>query len=419
MDALLLASALVSSASLLAWLYLVVARGRFWRTDQRLSPVSPARTEARHETFEESGWPAVSVVVPARNEADVLPRTLPSLLLQGYSGAYHVFLVDDRSEDGTAETARQVALDAGVPERLTVLVAEPLAPGWKGKLWALQQGVRAAEETGSEFLLLTDADIVHPPDSLRTLVLKAQSEQLDLVSLMVLLRVKTLWERLLLPAFVYFFAKLYPFRWANDPRRSTAAAAGGCVLVRRSALEGSGGLAPIAGELIDDCALAGRIKRHGGSAGGKIWLGLTQDVHSLRGYNGLNPIWSMVSRTAYAQLEFSPILLVGTFVGMLWGYLVPPFAVLGGLVVVAVDPSGVSVWLVASGLGAWTLMAGSYIPMLRWYRTSSLFAPLLPLTAMLYTLMTLDSALQWWRGKGGAWKGRTYASAGHGRSRSN
>ena len=253
MDALLLASTLTSSASLLAWVYMVMARGWFWRTDQRLPPVTPAGTEGRPDPSEESGWPTVSVIVPARNEAHLLPRTLLALLRQDYPGRFHIFLVDDRSEDGTAEAARRVPLDIAAEERLTVLLAEPLAPNWTGKLWALQQGIRAIGGTESEFLLLTDANIYHPPNSLRALVLKARSQRLDLVSLMARLRAKTFWERLLLPAFVYFFAKLHPFRWVTDPRKSTAAAAGVCILVSREALERSGGLEPIGGELIDDC----------------------------------------------------------------------------------------------------------------------------------------------------------------------
>ena len=426
MDTLLLASALVSSASLLAWAWLVGARGVFWRTDQRLSLRPPEKdrlpatevpgfdtsAEAQEpvpgECFD---WPAVSVVVPARNEADVLPRTLPTLLRQDYPGAFHVFLVDDHSEDGTAEVARQTAATTGAAERLTVISAQPLAQGWTGKLWALQQGVHASEITGSEFLLLTDADIAHSPDSLRALALKARTGRLDLVSLMARLRVETLWERLLIPAFVYFFAKLYPSRWASDPRKSTAAA-GGCILVSRDALEHAGGLEPIAGALIDDCAPAGRIKRHGGPAGGRIWLGLTQMVRSLRDYKSLAPIWNMVARTAFAQLNFSLLLLLGTVAGMLFVYLVPPLSALGGLAALFLSQEAVAMWLAATGLAAWTLMAVSYTPMLRWHNTSRLFAPLLPVTATLYTLMTVESALRWWRGKGGAWKGRTYDLAG-------
>lgn len=353
---------------------------------------------------------SVSIIIPARNEADILPHTLPTLLRQDYAGRFHVFLVDDHSEDGTAQTARQLARDASAEGLLTVVDAAPLRPGWTGKLWALQKGIEASEATASEYLLLTDADVAHPPDSLSALALKAQAQELDLASLMARLRVETFWERMLVPAFVFFFAKLYPFRWVNDRRRPTAAAAGGCLLVRRSALARSGGLEPIASELIDDCALAARIKRHARPRGGRIWLGLAQDVRSLRAYDGLKPIWNMVARSAYAQLRYSPPLLVLTVVGMLFLYLAPPAAGLGGLAALgASDEPRLSAWLAATGLAAWALMAGCYVPMLRWHKASPLFAPLLPVTAMLYTLMTVDSAMRWWRGKGGKWKGRTYS----------
>ena len=264
-------------------------------------------------------------------------------------------------------------------------------------------GRRAA----SEYLLLTDADIAHASGSLRSLILRAQCRRLDLVSVMARLRVETVWDRLLIPAFVFFFAKLYPFRWVSDSRMSTAAA-GGCVLLKRDALERSGGLEPIAGELIDDCALAGRVKRYGGEAGGSIWLGLSQDIRSMRHYRTLSPIWNLVARTAFCQLRYSSILLIVTVIGMLALYLVPLMGALGGLVAVAVSPQGTSLGLAATGFAAWMLMAGSYLPMLRWHNTSPMFAPLLPFSALLYTLMTVDSAVRWWRGKGGLWKGRTY-----------
>ena len=401
MSTLLLVSALVSSASLLGWISLVTVRGLFWRTDQRL-PLRPPATR------EDTKLPAVSVVIPARNEADLLLRTLPTLLCQDYPGPLHIFLVDDRSEDVTARVARQASVEGGAADRLTVVEAEPLPVGWTGKLWALQQGVSASHRMESEFLLLTDADIAHPPDSLRALVMKAEGQRLDLVSLMAWLRVESLWDRLLIPAFVYFFAKLYPFRWANDPRKPTAAAAGGCILVRRDALERSGGLEPISDALIDDCALASRIKKYGRPEGGRIWLGLSQEVRSLREYETVNPIWATVTRTAFAQLKYSPLLLVATVTGMLFLYLIPVLSALGGSTAVALSIEGTRVWLAATGLSGWIGMAGSYLPMLRWHRTSPLFAPLLPLTAMLYTLMTVDSAVRWWRGEGGAWKGRTY-----------
>ncbi len=397
-------AALVSTLSLMVWLWLVLLRGRFWHIgpDMVLYCQVPQPPPG-------SPWPAVSVVVPARNEADVLPHTLPTLLRQDYLGPFHVFLVDDRSEDNTGRVAQEVAARLGAGERLTVLQGRPLPQGWAGKLWALHQGVEASAATGSPYLLLTDADIAHRPGVLQALVAKAQAEDADLVSLMAMLRVESAWERLLIPAFVYFFAKLYPFRWVTSPRKATAGAAGGCLLLRREALERVGGLQPIASALIDDCALARLIKAGGRWGGGRLWLGLTRDVHSLRPYHGLAGVWSMVARTAFAQLGFSPLLLAGTVLGMVLTYLVPPLAGLSGLLAaMAGAPQALAWWLASTGLAAWALMAVSYLPMVRWYRLPVPLAPLLPVAGALYTAMTVDSALRWWRGLGGAWKGRTY-----------
>ena len=402
MDITLSVAFAVTGSSLLAWVYLVLGRGFFWRMDQRLA----LRCTGVAEDWQ---WPAVTVVVPARDEAEMLPNTLPLLLNQDYSGPYEVFLVDDCSSDSTGEVARRVARETGAECRLTVVSGEPLAQGWTGKLWALEQGVRAGSVSQPEFILLTDADISHPPESLRALVSKAHSGGLDLVSVMAQLRAATVWERLLIPAFVFFFAKLYPFQWVNNSNKSTAAAAGGCVLLRREALERAGGLGKIAGELIDDCALAGLIKSHGGPEGGRIWLGLTQDVHSLRPYEGLVGIWEMVTRTAFTQLRYSPIILLGTVLGMFILYGVPVLAVAGGLVAGSLDQRpALAWWLAAAGLLAWILMAGSFLPVLKWSKQSSLLGLLLPFTAFLYTLMTMDSARRWWQGKGPGWKGRSY-----------
>lgn len=398
------AAALVSTTSLVVWLWLVFLRGRFWR----IGPDIVLRCEAS-QPKPGGPWPPVSVVVPARNEADALPHTLPTLLRQDYPGPFHIFLVDDRSEDDTGRVAQEVAADLGAGERLTVLQGRPLPQGWAGKLWALHQGIQASAATGSPYLLLTDADIAHRPGVLRALVAKAQTEDADLVSLMAMLRVESAWERLLIPAFVYFFAKLYPFRWVKAPSKATAGAAGGCLLLRREALERAGGLQPIASALIDDCALARRIKSSGRPGGGRLWLGLTHDVHSLRPYHGLAGVWGMVARSAFAQLGFSPLVLAGTVLGMVLTYLVPPLAGLSGLLAaMAGAPQALAWWLACTGLAAWGLMAGSYLPMVRWYRLPGLLAPLLPVAGALYTAMTVDSALRWWRGLGGAWKGRTY-----------
>lgn len=392
--------AAIGSASLLAWVWLLVGRGWFWMTDQRLRmPLESSIGTVR--------WPSVAVVVPARNEVDILPHSLPTLLKQDYPGPLHIFLVDDGSEDGTAEVAREVATQTGLDDRLTVVCGEPLPQGWAGKVWALHQGIDAAHQASRDYYLFTDADIAYSPGVLQAIVVKAQSDRLDLVSLMAQLRVSTFWERMLIPAFVFFFAKIYPFRWVNDAGNRTAAAAGGCVLLRRGALEQAGGFRQIADAIIDDCALAKLVK--GKNGGGRIWLGLTHEVRSLRAYHGLRGIWAMVARTAFAQLNYSPLNLLGTVLGMLVVYLAPVLALVTGLI--ALGTSGdrtLSVWMASVGFAAWTVMFSIYLPMVKWYRVSPLLPTLLPVTAMLYTSMTIDSALRTWKGRGGAWKGRTY-----------
>ncbi|MFB6612890.1 glycosyltransferase [Streptomyces sp. NPDC056367] len=376
-------------ASLAAWLWLTFAQGMFWRTDVRL----PRRTAPAR-------WPSVAIVVPARDEAGVLPRSLPSLLAQDYPGEAEVVLVDDGSTDGTAALALRLAgEEPGLP--LTVVSPGAPAPGWTGKLWALRHGIahaRTAHPAEPDYLLLTDADIAHEPDSLRELVAAATSADLDLVSQMARLRVVSFWERLVVPAFVYFFAQLYPFRRINRPGARTAAAAGGCVLLRTGAAVKAGVPDSIRQAVIDDVSLARAVQR----SGGRIWLGLAERVDSVRPYPVLGDLWRMVSRSAYAQLRHRPVLLAGTVAGLVLVYLVPPAALLAGLV------SGHPAVAWAGGL-AWLLMAGTYLPMLRYYRQPAVLAPLLPFTAFLYLLMTVDSAVQHHRGRGAAWKGRTYA----------
>ncbi|MFC8452838.1 glycosyltransferase [Kitasatospora sp. NPDC057223] len=378
----------VSALSLLVWLWLTCCHGFFWRTDVTLPERRPP-----------ARWPDVAIVVPARDEAEVLPVSLPSLLAQKYPGRARVILVDDHSGDGTGALAASLAGPDGLP--LTVTTPPPLPAGWTGKLWALRHGVQLAsaepDDGAAEYLLLTDADIAHGPDSLAELVAAAESAGLDLVSQMARLRVTTGWERLIVPAFVYFFAQLYPFRRSNRPGSRTAAAAGGCSLVRRAALERAGGVAAIRGAVIDDVSLARAVK----SSGGRIWLGLATQVDSVRPYPRLAELWRMVSRSAYAQLRHSPLLLAGTVLGLTLVYLVPPAATVAGLAAGRPAPA-------LTGAAAWLLMAGTYLPMLRYYRQPALAAPLLPFTALLYLLMTVDSAVQHWRGRGAAWKGRTY-----------
>lgn len=368
---------------LAAWLHLLLFHGGFWRCDQRLGgdPAPPV-------------WPAVTVVVPARDEAEVVADSLGALLAQDYPGPLSVILVDDGSTDGTADIARKTARTLGRADRLTVIQGAPLAPGWTGKLWAVHQGVIHAQRGAPRWLLLTDADIRHAPDNLRRLVARGEARGLVLVSLMVWLRCSAPVEKLLVPAFVYFFQKLYPFPWVNDPDDVMAAAAGGCMLVRNDALARAGGIAAIKGALIDDCALGRALK-----GVGPIWLGLTDATVSLRPYPALKDFWDMVARTAYTQLHYSPALLVGTVLGMLLLYVLPPVGLVAGALIGAAPAA------VLAG-AAWAAMIWSYLPTLRLYRRPAGAALLLPVAGLLYTAMTVDSAWRHWRGRGGRWKGR-------------
>ncbi|WP_432032198.1 glycosyltransferase [Streptomyces antibioticus] len=376
----------ISAASLAAWLWLLLCQGFFWRTDVRLPP--------RRDPEE---WPPVCVVVPARDEAEVLPASLPSLLAQDYPGRAEVFLVDDGSTDGTGELARALAERTGGLPLTVTSPGEPPA-GWTGKLWAVRHGIALARAREPEYLLLTDADIAHAPDSLRALVAAARAGGFDAVSQMARLRVVSGWERLVVPAFVYFFAQLYPFRRIGRRGTRTAAAAGGCVLLRAEAAERARIPDAIRHAVIDDVALARAVK----GGGGHIWLGLADRVDSVRPYPRLRDLWRMVARSAYAQLRHNPLLLAGTVAGLALVYLVPPCAVVAGLV------TGDTAAAVLGAL-AWLVMAGTYLPMLRHYRQPPWLAPLLPFTAFLYLLMTVDSAVLHHRGRGAAWKGRTYA----------
>ncbi|MDQ0989200.1 glycosyltransferase [Streptomyces sp. V3I7] len=376
----------IAVVSLAAWLWLLLCQGFFWRTDVRLPPRRDPEV-----------WPSVGVVVPARDEAEVLPASLPSLLAQDYPGRAEVFLVDDGSSDGTGELARELSRRHG---GLPLTVDSPGEPpaGWTGKLWAVRHGIALARAREPEFLLLTDADIAHAQGSLRQLVAAAHTGEFDVVSQMARLRVESLWERLVVPAFVYFFAQLYPFRRIGRKGTRTAAAAGGCVLLRATAAQRARIPDSIRHAVIDDVALARAVK----GGGGRVWLGLAAGVDSVRPYPRLHDLWRMVSRSAYAQLRHNPLLLLGTVAGLALVYLVPPAAVVAGGV------TGRTACTVA-GAAAWLVMAATYVPMLRYYRQPLWLAPLLPFTAFLYLLMTVDSAVQHYRGRGAAWKGRTYA----------
>jgi hopene-associated glycosyltransferase HpnB len=311
-------------------------------------------------------------------------------------------LVDDDSSDGTASVARSLSREKG-PERLRLVAGRPTPAGWAGKVWAMEQGVRAAGD--ATYVLFTDADIGYAPGTVAALVRAAEADDRGLVSQMALLRAAAFWERLLVPAFVYFFAQLYPFRRVNRPGARTAAAAGGCMLVRRGALDAAGGLERIRGARIDDVALGRLLKRPPHPV--RCWLGLSTSVVSRRPYPSLPGIWDMIARSAYTQLRYSPAALAGTLVGLLWLYALPPAAALGGLAWLAAGGGTAAAWLAGAGLAGWAIMTVSYVPILRLYRLSPLRAPCLPVIAMLYAAMTADSARRYHLGRGGQWKGRT------------
>ncbi len=376
----------IATVSLAAWLYLFFGRRGFWQADQRLP----------RETRPPGVWPSVVAVVPARDEASTIAQCVGALAAQTYPGSFRIVLVDDGSTDGTADLARAAAPG---DSRLTVIQAPPLAEGWTGKLWALNAGLTRASEDGLApiYYWFTDADIVHPPETLARLVAKAVNRHRDMVSLMARLHCRHTWERLLIPAFIYFFQMLYPFRAANDDDSTVAAAAGGCVLVKRESLLAAGGLTPIRGEIIDDCALARLIK----SAGGRLWIGLSDASVSLREATHIGPLWAMVRRTAYTQLKYSPALLAGAVAGLTLIFLAPPLIALSWPL-----HGGVAA---AIALLAWLFMTLSYVPTLQDYRLPRWWAATLPLAAILYVAMTLSSAQAHRSRRGGAWKGRTYS----------
>ncbi len=386
----------LAGLSLVIWLFLLLFWGSFWLANQRL--------EAREIKL--TSYPNICAIVPARNEADVLPNSITSLLNQDYSGSFFIVLVDDNSSDRTSEVTQEIAEGLNKKDKIKIISGKPLATEWKGKLWAMKQGIDCANKLipQPDYFLFTDADIQHDRHNVLQLVTKAETENLDLVSLMVLLHCQSIWEKLLIPAFVFFFQKLYPFPWVNDRDRAVAAAAGGCLLIRRQALENIGGIDRIKDALIDDCSLAKAIKLNQKNADKTgIWLGLTETTISLRVYEDLKTIWNTITRTAYTQLNYSLLLLIGTVLGMTIVYLVPPICLVIGLII--------NNWiLIIISLVTWLLMTIAYIPTIRLYKLSILWAFSLPTIALLYTLMTIDSAWQYWQGKGGAWKGRIYSN---------
>ena len=378
-----LSPTLLAAIPLAIWVYLLVARGYFWRLSE--DKLEPKRLE---------NWPRVVVVVPARNEAATISQALSSLLKQDYPGEFSIIVVDDHSEDGTAALAQQAANETGASQRVKIRVASPLPPGWTGKLWALNEGIQLAASQSPEFLWFTDADIEHAPDTLRRLVFRAERDSLDLASLMVLLQAKTIPERLLIPPFLYFFLMLYPPRWIADSNASTAGAAGGCILLRRNVLAPIRGIASIRWEVIDDCALARAVKKNGG----KIWMGLTRTSVSLRGYGTFAEIRDLIARTAFTQLRYSFLLLIATLAGLFATYL------LAWIAFFTLDEPG---WLLASS--AISIMTATYGATVRFYGLPWLWALTLPIAAAFYGYATLLSAVRYWLGRGGQWKGRAQA----------
>ena len=369
---------------LLIWLALTFAWGGFWQV---------WRFDADRETLEKpAAWPRVIAVVPARNEAANIAECIALLARQEYTGEFSIVVVDDHSEDETANLARRAATEANASSRVLVIPAPLLAQGWAGKLWALNAGVAAAQAPAPEFFWFTDADVTHAPDTLSRLVARAEQHQLDLTSLMVLLQSRTFPERLLIPPFLYFFLMLYPPSRIAKPSARTAGAAGGCILLRRSALERIGGLAAIRGEVIDDCALARAVKR----SGGRIWMGLTRASRSLRRYETLDEIRDMIARTAFTQLRYSALLLLGTLLGLLVTFVFP--------VVLTLSPNP-RIWPL--GLLAWCLMSASFLPTVVFYGVSPVYGVTLPLAALFYAQATILSAIRYWLGRGAQWKGRS------------
>lgn len=376
----------IAVLTVITWSYLVFARGSFWR-----APCwRPNGTEG--EGGEHAGFSgSVLAIIPARNEAELIGPVATALLHQNV--AVPVLLVDDESADGTADVARRAAEKVGKAATLTVIRSKPLPAGWTGKVWSMHQGIEYARDRGinAEWFLFTDADVLHNPDTVANLALIASQGNYDLVSFMVKLHCESPAEKLLIPAFVYFFFMLYPPAWIRNPRRPTAGAAGGCMLLRTATLQRAGGLQAIRGAVIDDCALARLIKRHGG----RLWLGLTDQSQSLRRYDTFSQIERMISRTAFNQLKHSTWLLLGAVAGMVITYLAPLILLLSH------NRSAIVL-----GAGAWAAMTITYSNLVRYYRLNPAWALALPLAALFYLSATIHSAVKYWNGRGGEWKGR-------------
>jgi hopene-associated glycosyltransferase HpnB len=373
----------IATIPLIIWLYLFFARGNFWQLNEDIGKLTPL-----------ARWPRVAVIVPARNEAELITRSVVSLAKQDYPGDFSVIVVDDHSDDSSVALVLKAARESGIAGRIAVHSAADLPPGWTGKLWAMNEGVLAAAEQAPEFFCFTDADIEHAPDTLRRLVVRAEKDSLDLASLMVLLQAKSLSERLLIPSFLYFFLMLYPPRWIEDLHSRTAGAAGGCILLRRAALERIGGMAAIRNEVIDDCSLARAVKK----SGGKNWMSLTRRSVSLRSYGSFAEIRDLIARTAFTQLRYSFLLLIATLLALFVTYILPWISFCAGD-----DPA----WFLAGT--ALCLMAVSYGVTVRFYNLSFFWALTLPVAAAFYAYATCLSALRYWLGRGGQWKGRSQA----------
>ncbi len=380
------AAIVIAALSLLIWLGLFFFNGHFWKiwiSDADSEAVAPPPV-----------WPSVVAVVPARNEAASITQTVSALETQDYPGNFFIFVVDDHSEDGTGELARIAAAESETQQRVHVLSAPQLEPGWTGKLWALQSGIEAALPSAPDFFWFTDADVVHDQGTLRSLISRAERDQLDLTSLMVLLQAQSFAEKLIVPPFLYFFLMLYPPQWIANAKSRAAGAAGGCMLLRAAALGRIGGLAAIRSEVIDDCSLARAVKK----PGGRIWMGLTRKSVSLRRYSGFGELRDMITRTAFTQLNYSSLQLLGTLGGLLLTFVAP--------IVLALSTNP-KVW--APALLAWCLMSASFLPTVVFYRLSPIWAPFLPVAAIFYAYATFLSALRFWLGRGGQWKGRAQA----------